>query len=39
MSDAEKCTAARMDSGQSGTVIEIAGGHGLVNRLYALGIK
>lgn len=39
MSDAEKCTAARMDSGQSGTVIEIAGGHGLVNRLYALGIR
>ena len=39
MSDTERSTAARMDSGQSGTVIEIAGGHGLANRLYALGIR
>jgi ferrous iron transport protein A len=39
MGNAEKCTLARMDSGQSGIVIEIAGGHGLANRLYALGIR
>lgn len=30
---------SRMEAGQSGTVVEIAGGHGLVRRLEALGIR
>jgi len=28
-----------MNSGQSGTIVEILGGHGLVNRLNSLGIR
>jgi len=31
-------TLARMQSGQSGIVVQIQGGHGLVNRFSALGI-
>jgi len=31
-------TLAQLQSGQSGTVVEIKGGHGLVDRLNALGI-
>lgn len=30
---------SRMDVGQSGTVVEIIGGHGMVRRLEALGIR
>lgn len=30
---------SRMEAGQSGTVVEITGGHGLVRRLEALGIR
>ena len=30
---------ARMQNGQSGLVVHIQGGHGLVNRLNALGIR
>ena len=29
----------RMRTGQSGTVVQIQGGHGLVNRLSALGVR
>ena len=29
----------RMQTGQSGIVIQIQGGHGLINRLSALGIR
>lgn len=35
----EQLTLAEMRSGQSGTVIEVLGGHGLVRRLEALGIR
>ena len=39
MSDGEQITLARMQTGQSGTVVQIQGGHGLVNRLNSLGIR
>jgi len=39
MPNGEQITLARMQSGQSGTVVQIQGGHGLVNRLSALGIR
>jgi ferrous iron transport protein A len=39
MTDTEKSTAARMATGQSATVVEIIGGHGLISRLDALGIR
>lgn len=29
----------RMEAGQTGTVIQISGGHGLVRRLEAMGIR
>ena len=32
-------TLRQMPSGQSGKVVEIQGGHGMVNRLSALGIR
>jgi ferrous iron transport protein A len=32
-------TLAEMKTGQAGTVVEILGGHGLVRRLDALGIR
>ena len=38
MPDAKQTTLARMRAGQSGTVVQLQGGHGLVNRLSALGI-
>jgi len=34
----KQVTLARMRAGQSGMVLRIEGGHGLVNRLNALGI-
>ncbi len=37
--DGERLTAAEMATGQSATVVEIVGGHGLANRLDALGIR
>ncbi len=39
MSDRKLVTLRQMQSGQSGKVVEIQGGHGLVNRLSALGIR
>ena len=39
MPDGKQTTLARMQAGQSGIVIQIQGGHGLVNRLSALGIR
>jgi len=38
MSEGKQITLARMQWGQSGTVVQIQGGHGLVDRLNALGI-
>ena len=39
MSDGRLLTLRQMQSGQSGKVVQIHGGHGLVNRLSALGIR
>ena len=39
MSEGKQITLRQMQSGQSGKVVEIQGGHGLVNRLSALGIR
>jgi len=36
--DKEKTTLIQMERGQSGTVLQLQGGRGLVNRLNALGI-
>jgi ferrous iron transport protein A len=36
--DGGQTTLARMRAGQSGIVVQLQGGHGLVNRLNALGI-
>ena len=38
MPEGKLVTLAQLQSGQSGTVVEIKGGHGLVDRLNALGI-
>lgn len=38
MPDEKQTTLARMRAGQSGIVVQLQGGHGLVNRLNALGI-
>jgi ferrous iron transport protein A len=38
MPDERQTTLALMRAGQSGTVVQLQGGHGLVNRLNALGI-
>ena len=35
----KQTTAARMKAGQSGTVVEYKGGHGLSRRLSALGLR
>ena len=35
----EQLTLAEMRTGQTGTVVEIQGGHGLIRRLDALGIR
>ena len=37
--DGKQITLAQMQTGQSGTVVQIQGGHGLVSRLNALGIR
>lgn len=34
-----KLTLAEMKTGQTGTVVEVLGGHGLIRRLDALGIR
>lgn len=39
MPDRGRSTAAGMATGQSATVVEVVGGHGLVSRLDALGIR
>ena len=39
MSDKPILTLRQMHAGQSGTVIEISGGHGLEKRLNAMGIR
>ena len=39
MPNGKQITLARMPTGQSGIVVQIQGGHGLVNRLSALGIR
>jgi len=35
----EQLTLAQMRTGQTGTVVEVMGGHGLIRRLDALGIR
>lgn len=35
----EQVTLAEMRTGQTGTVVEVLGGHGLIRRLDALGIR
>jgi len=39
MPDGRQITLRQMPAGQSGTVVHVEGGHGLVNRLNALGIR
>jgi len=39
MPDRKIVTLRQMHSGQSGRVVEVQGGHGLVNRLSAMGIR
>jgi len=39
MPEGKQITLAQMQSGQHGTVVQIKGGHGLVNRLSTLGIR
>ena len=39
MTGGKLVTLRQMQSGQSGRVVQIQGGHGLVNRLSALGIR
>ena len=39
MTDGKQVSLARMQTGRGGVVVEIQGGHGLVNRLGALGIR
>jgi len=39
MPDSKQISLVRMQAGQSGKVVEIQGGHGMVNRLSALGIR
>jgi len=39
MSNGKWITLRQMQAGQSGTVVRIEGGRGLVNRLSALGIR
>jgi len=39
MLDRKQITLVRMQTGQSGIVVQIQGGYGLVNRLSALGIR
>ena len=37
--EGKQITLTRMQTGQSGIMVQIQGGHGLVNRLDALGIR
>jgi ferrous iron transport protein A len=39
MHDAKQIPLSRMEAGQSGTVVQIEGGRGMINRLSALGIR
>ena len=39
MPDGKQISLSRMKIGQSGIVVQIQGGHGLINRLSALGIR
>ena len=39
MSENKQVTVRQMRSDQSGRVVQILGGHGLVNRFWALGIR
>ena len=39
MLERKQTTLAQMQTGQSGVVVQIQGGHGLVNRLNSLGIR
>ena len=39
MPDKKQVSLSKMPSGQSGSVVQIEGGHGLINRLSALGIR
>ena len=39
MSDSKQITLRQMQAGQSGIVVQIQGGYGLINRLSALGIR
>ena len=39
MPNGKQTALAQMQTGQSGIVVQIQGGHGLVNRLGALGIR
>ena len=39
MPDKEQITLTRMRDGQSGVVVQIQGGRGLINRLAALGVR
>ena len=38
MADKKQVTLSKMQPGQRGRVVQIEGGHGMVNRLSALGI-
>jgi len=39
MSEGKQIALSQMQTGQSGTVIQVQGGRGLINRLSALGIR
>ena len=39
MSDSEQITLRQMQTGQSGILVQIQGGRGLINRLSALGVR
>ena len=39
MPDRKQISLSLMESGHSGIVVQIQGGHGLINRLSALGIR
>ena len=39
MPDEKHVSLSRMESGQSGVVVQIQGGQGMINRLGALGIR
>ena len=39
MPNGKQVTLRQMRTGQSGVVLEIQGGYGLISRLYALGIR